>query len=302
MDDVMNAWHQTTPWAQTTLWAPFDLETTGVSVEDDRIVTACFGLVNGSDVTTTSWLVNPGIDIPEGATAVHGITTEHAKANGEPAAQAVDSIAGEVAKTLVAGFAVVGMNLAYDLTLLDRETRRHGLPTVEDRVGGSIRPVIDVFVLDKHIDPYRKGSRKLVDLCARYGVRIDGAHDSTFDALAAARIAWRLGRLTQCGHDELRTHGYEPQVCRRLAALGRLTLDELHNKQITWKAEQAAGLGQFWNRKRNQALHEAAQARDAGDDEAMAIAEQEAAELAARIDSLSPHWPLIPYREQEALS
>jgi hypothetical protein len=85
------------------------------------------------------------------------------------------------------GCPVVGFNLCYDLTLLDRELRRHGRPPLEPGY------VIDAFVLDKHVS-YRRGPRKLVDQCQHYGVRIDGAHDAAADALAAARVAWRIAQ------------------------------------------------------------------------------------------------------------
>ena len=66
----------------------FDLETTGVDVTTDRIVTAHVGLLgpDGVALRSQSWLADPGVEIPEGATAVHGITTAHARAH--PAARA----------------------------------------------------------------------------------------------------------------------------------------------------------------------------------------------------------------------
>src|SRR5690606_39892214 len=55
----------------------FDLETTGIDVARDRIVEISILKVfpNGNKESKT-WLVNPGISIPEHATAVHGITNE----------------------------------------------------------------------------------------------------------------------------------------------------------------------------------------------------------------------------------
>ncbi|MFF1963764.1 exonuclease domain-containing protein, partial [Streptomyces sp. NPDC058232] len=58
----------------------FDLETTGVDPESARIVTGCavrFG--GGQPSTARSWVVDPGVDIPAEATAVHGWTTEAAR-------------------------------------------------------------------------------------------------------------------------------------------------------------------------------------------------------------------------------
>ena len=78
----------------------FDTETTGVDPLGDRLVTAavvsCGPLgadgARGRDVRT--WLADPGVEIPEAAAAVHGITTERARAEGRPAAQVLEEVAG----------------------------------------------------------------------------------------------------------------------------------------------------------------------------------------------------------------
>jgi len=58
----------------------FDLETTGTSVQSDRIVELCYIKVfpDGKEVTKTMRL-NPGIPIPAEASAVHGIYDEDIK-------------------------------------------------------------------------------------------------------------------------------------------------------------------------------------------------------------------------------
>ena len=72
-----------------TTWADrlgvFDLETTGVDVEMARIVTACIAVLDadGAVVQRWDWLADPGVEIPEAASAVHGITTERARAEAE---------------------------------------------------------------------------------------------------------------------------------------------------------------------------------------------------------------------------
>lgn len=207
----------------------FDTESTGVDVETDRIVTACVALVDGTtghtDVRT--WLVNPGIDIPDAAAEIHGITTEHAREHGRAAEFAVGEIADTLAAHAAAGVPVVGFNLAFDLTLLDRETRRHGLTPLADRLDGAA--VIDPAVLDKHFDPYRKGSRKLADVCAHYRVRIDGAHDASHDALAAARVAYRIAQTWP--------------------GVATMPLAELHALQVRAKATQAASFRAYLERQ-----------------------------------------------------
>jgi hypothetical protein len=70
----------------------FDSETTGVDPLKDRIVTASVIRVDGASVKTREWLVDPGIEIPAGATAIHRISTEHARENGMNAQQAVSAI------------------------------------------------------------------------------------------------------------------------------------------------------------------------------------------------------------------
>jgi DNA polymerase-3 subunit epsilon len=218
--------------------AGFDLETTGVDVEQDRIVTACVVQCGGNHPTqSATWLADPGIEIPEEAAKVHGITTDRARAEGRPAAEVVEQVVAALAEVVLAGTPVVAMNAAYDLTLLDREARRHGVQPLIDIVGGDLR-VIDPRVLDKQIDKFRRGGRKLEDLCRTYEVRLDGAHSADADAIAACRVAWRQGST-------------RPE-------LAELSLDDLHNSQIWWAAEQAASLQEHFRKTRPDAVVEGA--------------------------------------------
>ncbi|NEC93328.1 exonuclease domain-containing protein, partial [Streptomyces sp. SID12501] len=113
----------------------FDLETTGTDVETDRIVTAAVvRLDSGGAVSAErTWLLDPGVAIPEQASAIHGISTAHAREHGAPAAAAIAEIARTVAEELRAGTPLVVMNARYDLSLLDRECRRHGVESISER-------------------------------------------------------------------------------------------------------------------------------------------------------------------------
>jgi DNA polymerase III subunit epsilon len=200
----------------------FDVESTGVDVETDRIICATLISIGsrneGRPVRPATEWINPGISIPPGATAIHGITDEKIQQVGEPPPETLEAIALLLAALCNDGVPIVGMNLSYDLTMLDRECRRHGVQPLADRC--PVAPVIDVMVLDKRVDPYRKGSgrRKLTALCEIYRIEHGGAHDSAHDALAAARVAYRIGRMY-------------PRV-------GELDAMSLHELQIGWKAEQ----------------------------------------------------------------
>ncbi len=177
----------------TARWLPgnmlaFDTETTGADPETARIVTAtCVEVGPEGVVRRESWLVNPGIPIPAEATAIHGVTDVMAGGGLEPA-EAVPQIVLALKSAWDRGLPVVIMCAGYDLTLLLAEVRRLEM----DWPG--VGPVLDPIVIDRAMEPYRPGKRRLVDLAARYKVRLDGAHSSDGDALCAARIVWRQSR------------------------------------------------------------------------------------------------------------
>ncbi|WP_406123085.1 exonuclease domain-containing protein [Streptomyces canus] len=210
----------------------FDLETTGVNVETARIVTAAaVDWKPGDSLDTLQdrarlWMANPGVPIPAEATAVHGVTTEQARANGRPAAQVADEIADVLAAALSTGIPVVAMNGRYDFTVLDRELRRYELRTLRERLGGegTPGPVIDPFILDKQADKFRRGSRKLEALAVHYGVTLAAAHTADADALAAVQVAVAIGEKYQ----QLDVHP-----------------EQLHAWQIRWAAEQAASFQEY---------------------------------------------------------
>ncbi|HMU26450.1 MAG TPA: exonuclease domain-containing protein, partial [Solirubrobacterales bacterium] len=117
--------------------AAFDIETTGTDIENDRIVTAAVSIVGGGEQTVSrNWLVNPGVPIPAEATEVHKITNQMAMRDGVPTATAVEEITTLLAGALEEEVPVIAFNARFDLTILDREARRHGVEPLVDRVGG----------------------------------------------------------------------------------------------------------------------------------------------------------------------
>ncbi|MFE7748540.1 3'-5' exonuclease [Streptomyces sp. NPDC057428] len=208
----------------------FDLETTGTDVETDRIVTAAVVRLeaDGSVSEERTWLLNPGVAIPEQASAIHGISTERAREHGLPAASAIEEITRAVADGLRSGTPLVVMNARYDLSLLDRECLRYGVESVSERLGDEPSPVIDPLVIDKHVDRYRKGKRALHALCAHYGVSLDDAHDARADAVAAALVVRRMGEK------------HEP--------VGVMPLEDLHGLQVHAAAEQSLSLQAYLRR------------------------------------------------------
>ncbi|KZL33173.1 hypothetical protein A3852_12820 [Rhodococcus qingshengii] len=229
--------------------AAFDLETTGPNPLSDRIVTAHLSLINPAtgEIQPRDWLLNPEIDIPAGATAVHGITTEHAAEHGAEYAPGVEEIATALVAAWASGHIVVAFNGCFDLTMVHAEAERlsiGGLP---------LGPVVDPFVIDKRHDKYRKGSRKLGDVCAHYGITLDNAHEAAADALAAARLAYKL--------------------LRRYNLAGK-PAEQLMHQQAGWYAEQQTSLANYWR------------------EEAEELTGDEQAELLARAASVTTEWPI----------
>jgi len=211
--------------------AAFDTETTGVDVETDRIVSAAVVVQDapGGRPRVSRWLVNPGVPVPEGATAVHGLTEDHLQRNGRWPSPVMDEIVRELAEQSAAGRPLVVMNAPFDLTLLDRELRRHRASSLDHWFETMPLRVLDPRVLDKHLDRYRKGRRTLTDLCEHYGVELAGAHDAAADAQAAMDVVRAVGR-------------------RFAARLERLSPAELHTLQAVWHAAQARGLEAWFAR------------------------------------------------------
>ena len=205
----------------------FDLETTGVDVDTSRIVSACIAVLDdaGRVISRWDWLADPGIEIPEGASAVHGITTERARAEGRPATLVIAEIAQTLRVLFDSRIPVTVYNAPYDLTLLDRECRRHGLDALDD-----VAPVIDPLVIDKAVDRYRKGKRTLEVTAELYEVPLDDAHDAGADAIAAGRVALALLRRYPDDLD--------------------IELADLHGRQEVWHAEQAASFQEYLRSKR----------------------------------------------------
>ncbi|PRY59141.1 exonuclease domain-containing protein [Glycomyces artemisiae] len=199
----------------------FDTETTGVSVEQDRIVQAA--LVTGTGSTT--WLIDPGVPIPPGATRVHGITDEQVRAAGRPPAEALAEVAAALRAAADTGTPVVAFRAGFDCTLLSYELERHGL----DQPAWERLAVIDPSVLDKRVDKYRRGKRTLGATALQYGVVHDGAHSAAGDAEATVALARAIGALY-------------PEV-------GDLTPQDLHASQVRWHAEDAASLEAYFKRK-----------------------------------------------------
>jgi DNA polymerase III epsilon subunit-like protein len=196
----------------------FDLETTATEPEEARIVSAAVAFCGGGlEIEETTWLADPGVPIPDEAAAVHGITTERAQAEGRPAAEVIREITEVLAVAAARGIPIVVFNARYDLTVLDRE-----------------------------------GSRKLEAICAHYGATLEGAHDATFDAVAACRTAWVLGAKGRVvRRDDWPAAAKEKMECVAEWAAVRDDLPALYLAQVRWAIDQALGLQEHFRETGN---------------------------------------------------
>ncbi|MBR5950353.1 MAG: DNA polymerase III subunit epsilon [Actinomycetaceae bacterium] len=232
----------TTSWTNLPVMG-FDTETTGRNPLQARLVTCSLVIENASgDVEKYYWLANPEVDIPEEASAIHGISTQYARENGHDIVEVLTEISDLIFSFLSQGYPVVAYNAGYDLTLLESELARHNLPTLRERLGRDISPVIDPYFLDRWGDKYRKGSsgkRKLADLVDLYGCTTsDNFHNAEEDVLATLRLLKAMTVSERLTREIERIYGIP-------GGLGAMSLEELHNAA----AEAHHGLVTFLRKK-----------------------------------------------------
>lgn len=160
----------------------FDLETTGVSVEQDRIVqiAAIKRNIDGT-IEQKNLLINPTIPIPEGATDVHGISDEMVKD-----APTFKQIANSL-KQWFTGCDISGFNSdQFDVPLLSAEFDRLGIVFIDWELN-----FVDVIKLYRQLYP-----NKLTDIYKRlFGVDFENAHDALSDVLATNSVMDKIIEL-----------------------------------------------------------------------------------------------------------
>lgn len=184
----MQTLNDATPWTGLPR-AGFDLETTGTDPLQARPVTASLIIVSPDDeiLQHHEWMIDPGIEIPTPASAVHGVDTARARAEGLPAAEGARQII-EMLDLVSQSMPIVAFNGCYDLTVMRAEAHRHQIPEAR------IRDVIDPLIIDRKMDKWRKGKRKLEVMANHYGVELLDAHTSAADVMATLKLASALAK------------------------------------------------------------------------------------------------------------
>ena len=161
-----------------------DTETTGLNpAGGDRIVEiGCVELINHIPTGETfQRYVNPECDVPQAATAVHGLTREFLSAHPVFAAIADDLLAFIGDSTLIIH------NATFDLGFVNAEFARIERPTLE------VSRALDTVQLARRKIP-PGASASLDSLCARFGIDTSerALHGALKDALLLAEVYLEL--------------------------------------------------------------------------------------------------------------
>ncbi len=157
-----------------------DLETTGISTNNDRIVQIALigSSENGSEISYEN-LVNPRRPIPMQASNVHGIYDDDVRGLDD-----FSTFADEIYEQ-VEGAVIIGHNVRqFDLPLLNNEFRRLG------RLPPNPKVVLDTLEVVRRVKlprPHNLGA-----LCRKHGISLENAHTAAADAAASLLLFWRL--------------------------------------------------------------------------------------------------------------
>lgn len=194
--------------------AVVDVETTGLSVQEDRVVELGVLRFSHEKEEMDRFLLDPGIPIPEDVSQIHGFTDEHVR--GQP------SIRDRWAdiQELLHEKLVVGYNcLKFDLPLIANDVAR-----AQNADPPHFPLVLDVFVFVMwHLRGLR--SRKLVDVCAHFGIKPQGG--TAHRALVDCRLTLEL----LCAMQE---KGLIPDELEKTLVLQNQYQEKINNEFSQW--------------------------------------------------------------------
>ena len=206
-----------TQWYDGTL-AGLDIETTGFNGKTDHLVQFSLQIESDALKTIKTHIVNPGVPILN--SEIHGITDEVA-ARGNPESIAVQFICEWLERL---DFPLVVMNSRFDMTFLRDLMARYELDMV-------VPQIIDPMVIDRQLDMWRPGKRKLADLAVTYDIPFDEdrLHDAGVDCTLTIEVARAIGKKFRIGD-----------------------AGALHEAQKIWSKSQVDGLREYWQRIGNE--------------------------------------------------
>ncbi len=170
----------------------FDLETTGINCDTDRIIEiSAVKVLEGQVADDFSTLVNPGCSIPLIASQVNGITDDMVAS-----APFIEDVLPEFLD-FIGEQPLVGHNIhSFDLKFINRDCKKYLGRTVEN-------DSVDTLKLARACLPELR-HHTLTDLAMYFGVSTDGAHRALNDCRMTLSVYENLGRLIKEKPDMIR--------------------------------------------------------------------------------------------------
>ena len=183
-------------------FAVVEVETSGLSVRRHHVLQVGVVVVDGDGTVLDRWssLVAPRRRwwFRVGPTSIHGIHRRDVR-HAPPGPDVLRELA-----TRLEGTRFVAHNAPFDVAFLRKAAQVHG-------VALPIGEPLCTLRMSRALDPERRHSHRLADLCARYGIDLTRPHDALADADATAAVLPHL----------LRAHGvHAVDQLSELAALG----------------------------------------------------------------------------------
>jgi DNA polymerase-3 subunit epsilon len=205
-----------------------DTETTGVGSTDAACEIGIARFEGDKLVGSSSSRCNPGKPIPEGATAVHGITDADVADKPTPS----EYMQQPNVQELLRGAQPAAYNAPFDRRMLPWQAL--------EGVLAQDWPWLDVMVLLKSIDRFAKGAgrHKLTTACERHGIELVGAHGALADATATGQLFYKLAPVYFEKHKPV-TVGKALELTQRAAAEQWADFESYWAKKAA--AEGAAG-------------------------------------------------------------
>ena len=161
-------------------YAAIDLETTGLSFRNDRIVE--IGIVvwkSGEKVKEFSSLINPERPISKNSYKVHGIA-DRMVTNSPTFSEIADTVVDLLKGTILLGYNI----FAADLAFLNKELRQAGRKPI-------FNPIIDTYLVSRKCFPNLK-SRSLSSVAESLGIKVGTVHRALEDARLTMKIWLRM--------------------------------------------------------------------------------------------------------------
>lgn len=165
----------------------FDLETTGLSKEDEIIEIGAIKVVNGNEIASFEELVKPNNPIPPFATIINGITNEMVKNARNITEVLVDFL------SFIKGFSLVGHNISsFDIPFLKRVSEEKLNIIIEND-----------YVDTKYYAQYRVSdieNYQLGTVCKYFDINYSDAHRALADCRMNKECYERLAKIEPKGY------------------------------------------------------------------------------------------------------